>query len=90
MPNINDSTIKHYLEMEVKKLESDRQITAQDRIIVNSIITIKRLIEELEKIEKLLINSTQARSQNAVLITSAYLEIMINELKKIKQEYLEK
>ena len=77
-----------YLKIVNEKIGSNI-ILSHESIITNTVVTSKRLINELETLESMLLEKPRINDNN-LLIISAHLELTIQNIKKIKQDYLQK
>ena len=88
MNNIYDEEYNYYFNIVKEKISTQHTLT-HEAIITNTIVTSKRLINEIEMLEDLLLDNHNINDNN-LLILSANLELMIQNIKKIKLDNLKK
>lgn len=71
-----------YLKIVKEKIGLHEPLT-HESIITNAIITSKRLINEIEALENMLLENSRINDNN-LLIISAYLELTSQRIKQIK------
>lgn len=74
----------------VNELTGTNKPLTQEVLITNAILTSKKLILETEDLAQMLLSDRNNNNQNALLIVGARLEMMIEDIKEIKQYNLRK
>lgn len=77
------------LEEVKQRLDTQTPITYEG-LIANAIFTSKKLTILIEELENLILQKQNIKYQNELLILTARLEMVIQEIKNIKQSFVEK
>ena len=88
MNNTQDELYNYYFNIVKEKISAKSPLT-HESIITNTIVTSKKLINEIEILENVLLDNPSINN-NSLLILSANLELMIQKVKKLKLDNLKK
>lgn len=85
----------YYDEFEEKlsilnKTIKDNSIISKEMLLMNDIITSKKIKTEIECLSNLLYKNKSSISQNKLVILGAELEMVLSQIRKIKQNYIGK
>ncbi len=85
----------YYDEFEEKlsilnKTIKDNSIISKEMLLMNDIITSKKIKIEIECLSNLLYKNKSSISQNKLVILGAELEMVLSQIRKIKQNYIGK
>ncbi|MGN0456465.1 MAG: hypothetical protein ACI4F2_06380 [Acutalibacteraceae bacterium] len=83
----NNDELKQYLDTVSKQMDNNKPLS-KEVLITNAIITLNKLMIEIEELEDLILNKSNIIHQNSLLILGAELELQIQEVKKIRQRNL--
>lgn len=88
MNNKQDELYQYYFNVIKEKTDTEHHLT-HESIITNTIVTSKKLINEIETLENLLLSNPSINDNN-LLILSAHLESMRQSIKNVKLDNLNK